>query len=69
LDTDGYAIWYKRLEEGNFALPPADPARAKLGEQGVVLRPAELAMLLEGIDLANIKRRKRYQRPPAAPSP
>lgn len=67
-DTDGYAIWYKRLELGNFAVPPADPARAKVGEYGVTLRPAELAMLLEGIDLDNIKRRKRYQRP-AAPMP
>jgi transposase len=67
-DTDGYAIWYKRLEEGTFAPPPAEPARATMGAHGVVLRPAELAMLLEGIDLAHIKRRKRYQRSPAAPS-
>jgi len=29
----------------------------------VTLRPAELAMLLDGIDLSNVKRGKRYQRP------
>jgi transposase len=62
-DSDGYAIWYKRLEEGIFALPPADGTRTQVGDHGVVLRPAELAMLLDGIDLANVKRRKRYQRP------
>lgn len=62
-DSDGYAIWYKRLEEGIFALPPADATRTQVGDHGVLLRPAELAMLLDGIDLANVKRRKRYQRP------
>jgi hypothetical protein len=29
----------------------------------LLIRPAELAMLLDGIDLNGIKRRKRYQRP------
>jgi transposase len=62
-DNDGLAIWYKRLEDGTFAFPMADEQRAKVGVNGVVIRPAELAMLLDGIDLANIKRRKRYQRP------
>lgn len=66
-DTDGYAIWYKRLESGSFAWPPADATRTRTGEYGVTLRPAELAMLLEGIDLAHIKRHKRYQRPAAEP--
>jgi transposase len=67
-DSDGYAIGYQRLEEGIFALPPADATRTPVGDHGVVLRPAELAMLLDGIDLANVKRRKRYQRPaPTAP--
>jgi transposase len=68
-DSDGYAIWYKRLEEGTFALPAADATRARMGDHGVVLRPAELAMLLDGIELSHIKRRKRYQRPQASPMP
>jgi transposase len=66
-DSDGLAIWYKRLEEGAFVFPAADQQRLQVGAHGVLIRPAELAMLLDGIDLANVKRRKRYQRPqPAA---
>jgi transposase len=67
-DSDGLAIWYKRLEEGTFVFPPPSHDRVKVGAHGLVIRPAELAMLLDGIDLANIKRRKRYQRPQAASS-
>jgi transposase len=62
-DSDGLAIWYKRLEEGTFVFPPADAQRTSVGAHGLLVRPAELAMLLDGIDLAGIKRRKRYQRP------
>jgi transposase len=62
-DSDGLAIWYKRLEEGTFVFPTADPQRAKVGTHGLVIRPAELAMLLDGIDLTNVHRRRRYQRP------
>ncbi len=67
-DSDGLAIWYKRLEEGTFAFPAPDAQRTSVGAHGLLVRPAELAMLLDGIDLAGIKRRKRYQRPqrPAA---
>jgi transposase len=65
-DEDGYALWYKRLEVGSFVLPVADGRRAQVGEHGLVLRPAELAMLLAGIDLANARRQPRYQRPPPA---
>jgi transposase len=61
-DGDGLAIWYKRLEEGTFVFPTPDPQRLPIGEHGLVIRPAELAMLLDGIDLTNVKRRKRYER-------
>ena len=66
-DSDGLAIWYKRLEEGTFAFPNADAQRGKVGEHGIVIRAAELAMLLDGIDLQSVKRRKRYQRPHPTP--
>ncbi len=59
-DSDGYAIWYKRLEEGTFRLPSARSAGAS-----VELKASELAMLLAGIDLTSIKRRKRFTRPGA----
>jgi transposase len=62
-DSDGLAIWYKRLEEGTFVFPSADEQRIQVGAHGLVIRPAELAMLLDGIDLNGVKRRKRYQRP------
>jgi transposase len=54
-DGDGFALWYKRLEEGTFRLPSAKTAGASLE-----LKASELAMLLEGIDLTSIKRRKRF---------
>jgi transposase len=67
-DTDGLAVWYKRLEEGSFALPSVYGQRALVGAHGLVLRPAELAMLLDGIDLGNVQRQKRYQRPRPTPA-
>ena len=67
-DSDGLAIWYKRLEEGTFVFPAPDAERLKVGEHGLVIRPAELAMLLDGIELTGAKRRKRYQRPQPAPT-
>lgn len=66
-DTDGLAIWYKRLEEGTFLFPTANEQRVAVGTHGLVIRPAELAMLLDGIDISSAKRRKRYQRPNAGP--
>jgi transposase len=56
-DRDGYALWYKRLEEGTFKLPKVEPSR-----RSVELRASELAMLLDGIDLRSVKRVKRYER-------
>lgn len=64
-NDDGYALWYKRLEQGTFPWPVADGARTPVGQHGLVLRPAELAMLLDGIELTNVQRRQRYQRPTA----
>ena len=60
-DRDGFALWYKRLEEGAFKLPAVKNAGAS-----VELKATELAMLLEGIDLKSIKRSKRFSRQAAA---
>ena len=56
-DKDGYALWYKRLEEGVFKLPRIEP-----GQTSVELRPSELAMMLDGIDLKSVRRVKRFSR-------
>jgi len=58
-DQDGYVLWYKRLEEGTFKLPRVPP-----GQEAVELRASELAMILDGIDLASVKRGKRFRGEP-----
>jgi len=55
-DADGFALWYKRLEQGTFRMP-----RASSDAAGVELKASELAMLLEGFDLRSIKRTKRLR--------
>ncbi len=54
-DRSGFSLWYKRLEQGIFRLPghSADTHRLKMSI-------AELSLVLEGIDLAGARRRKRY---------
>ena len=54
-DNDGFAIWYKRIEKGTFR-----PALPDDGATGVSLTRAQLAMLLEGIDFKDVKKRKRF---------
>ncbi len=59
-DTDGLAIFYKRLEEGGFPFPaPAADAKE------VEMTAADLQLVLQGIDPQKVKRTKRYQRPVA----
>jgi transposase len=55
-DADGLAIWYKRLEAGSFEIP------GTTATGGVELRPAQLAMILSGIDLRSARQRKRFGR-------
>ena len=57
-DRDGYVLWYKRLEVGVFKLP-----RIEANTSSVELRPSELAMLLDGIDMTKLKRLPRYESP------
>lgn len=55
-DRDGLALWYKRLEAGTFEWPRAD------GEQThVELDGTELAMLLGGVSLGSVQRRRRFK--------
>ena len=61
-DSDGLAIWYKRLEEGTFRFPAATGDGA-----GVEIRAADLTMLLDGVDLGSVQRQQRYRRPQPQP--
>jgi len=54
-DRNGYCLIAKRLERGTFVLPPGNA-------RGIVeLEAAELALIVEGIDLSNARRRPRWQ--------
>jgi transposase len=61
-DGDGPALWYKRLERGSFRFPT--PAANDAGE-GAEIKAADLMMLLDGVDLASVRRQCRYTRQPA----
>ncbi len=53
-DRSGFVLYLKRLEKGRFQLPVIDARR-----QHVTIEPAQLAMLLDGIDL-NARRLARW---------
>ena len=62
-DRDGLAIWYKRLEVGSVQNLKPTPGVAPLsGSAGIELSVTDLALILQGIDLATARRRKRYCR-------
>ena len=52
-DRNGFVIYYKRLEEGTFEIPEGN-------EKSIAIKWEELVMMLEGIALKSVKRRKRY---------
>ena len=54
-DGDGLAIFMKRLERGTYQRPLAEG-----DAHHVQMDRTELALLLSGIELTSVKRRKRY---------
>lgn len=50
-ERDGFAIYHKRLERGTYELP---------SDQSVELRADELMLILQGISLKSVRRRKRF---------
>lgn len=57
---DGWAIFAKRLETGTFRFPDV---RFINGEyEPVEIERTDLILLLEGIDIGQVKRAKRYRR-------
>lgn len=49
----GFTLVYKKLERGRFSWPAGEDAQVRM-------TPAELAALLEGIDLSNARRLSRW---------
>jgi transposase len=56
-DRNGFAMWTKRLESGRFR--PSFSADGRL--TSLPMEAAELALVVEGIDLAGAQRRHRWQ--------
>jgi transposase len=50
---DGLCLWYKRLEAGTFEVRKGEGGCAEISH-------AELMMLIEGISLSRVERRKRF---------
>jgi len=62
-DRSGFAMWTKRLERGRFHATFSEG-----GELAVnAIEAAELGLILEGLDLAGARRRRRWE-PRRAPS-
>jgi transposase len=59
-DRHGYWLLYKRLEAGRFQMPPGDAVNAS--PEALRISYEQLLLIIEGIDLHSVKRRKRYCR-------
>ena len=57
-DSDGLAIWYKRLERGRYELPMNPTGRCD-----VQIDARQLRLILDGVDLGSVRQRKRYTPP------
>ncbi len=60
-EEGGFVLWYKRLESGTF-----EEVTSPDGRSAVTIDATELNMLLSGVSLQSIKRRKRFR--PGAPA-
>jgi transposase len=61
-DRNGFAFWAKRLEKGRFHARWSEDGQLR----GEAMEAAELALLLEGIDLRGARRRLRWVPTPPA---
>lgn len=64
-DRDGYVIWYKRLERGGWQFPSdVKPVTDdKDAPPSAEITAEELSLLLGGIDLRSVQRRRRFKLP------
>ena len=52
----GFILYYKRLEKGTFELPRYDSSVGSIS-----LDYAKLVMIIDGLGIENVQKRKRYQ--------
>ncbi|MGK0451526.1 MAG: transposase [Neolewinella sp.] len=52
-DRNGFVVWYKVLEQGTFEMPVAE-------KDALEMSWTDIQLLLEGIEIKSVKRRKRY---------
>jgi transposase len=57
-DRNGWALYAKRLERGQFYLATTE---VPLGTERLEVEPAELSLILEGIDLRGARRQRRWR--------
>jgi transposase len=55
-EGDGFALYHKRLEEGTYERPLKDDKN-----DSVSISSEQLQLILQGISLKSVRRRKRYQ--------
>jgi transposase len=56
-DNDGFWLFYKRLEQGTFEIPGSDTENTC-----VAITAEQLHLVLCGIELTSVKKRKRFDR-------
>jgi transposase len=54
----GFVLYYKRLEKGRFRLPPVETSA-----RSITLDATQLTMLLDGIDVAQVRRQPAWTPP------
>jgi transposase len=55
-EGDGFSLYHKRLEKGTYELPAGNDKQT-----AVYMEADQLLLLLKGISLRHVRRRKRYQ--------
>ena len=55
-EADGFCLYHKKLVEGTFEMPLYDAAT-----QSAVISEEQLSLILKGISLKSVRKRKRYQ--------
>ena len=61
-EGDGFALYHKRLEQGTYELPTCGCADQQQ-PPSASLTAQQLQLILQGISLKSIRKRKRYQHP------